>query len=36
MAIGNLKTNWEDVSETWKLIQEEAGALQKTKSSLRG
>jgi aromatic-L-amino-acid decarboxylase len=24
MAIGNLKTNWEDVSETWRLIQEQA------------
>lgn len=29
MAIGNLKTNWEDVSETWKLIQKEADALQR-------
>jgi len=28
MAIGNLKTNWEDVSETWKLIQHEALAIQ--------
>ena len=27
MAIGNLKTNWEDVSETWELIQREAGSL---------
>jgi aromatic-L-amino-acid decarboxylase len=27
LAIGNLKTNWEDVSETWKLIQKEANAV---------
>ncbi len=30
MAIGNLKTNWEDVSETWELIQQEANRLLKT------
>jgi aromatic-L-amino-acid decarboxylase len=29
MAIGNLKTNWQDVSETWELIQREAGSLLK-------
>jgi aromatic-L-amino-acid decarboxylase len=27
MAIGNLKTNWEDVSETWRLIQEQTNKL---------
>jgi aromatic-L-amino-acid decarboxylase len=30
MAIGNLKTNWGDVAETWELIQKEANALQPT------
>jgi aromatic-L-amino-acid decarboxylase len=30
MAIGNIKTNWEDVSETWKLVQQEANHLLKT------
>lgn len=28
-AIGNLKTNWEDVSETWALIQQESSRLLK-------
>jgi aromatic-L-amino-acid decarboxylase len=31
MAIGNLKTNWRDVAETWELIQKEADALHTTK-----
>ena len=31
MAIGNLKTSWEDVSETWELIQKEAVAIQRRK-----
>ena len=30
VAIGNLKTNWEDVAETWKLIQKEADTLQRS------
>jgi aromatic-L-amino-acid decarboxylase len=30
MVIGNIKTNWEDVSETWDLIQQEANRLLKT------
>jgi aromatic-L-amino-acid decarboxylase len=29
IAIGNLKTNWDDVSETWELIQREADGLLK-------
>ena len=33
MTIGNLKTNWEDVSETWELIQQEATTLQRAKPS---
>jgi aromatic-L-amino-acid decarboxylase len=27
MAIGNLKTNWNDISETWDLIRREANSL---------
>jgi aromatic-L-amino-acid decarboxylase len=30
LAIGNLKTNWEDVAETWELIRREANGLLKT------
>ena len=30
MVIGNIKTNWEDISETWDLIQQKANGLLET------
>jgi aromatic-L-amino-acid decarboxylase len=35
MAIGNLKTDWKDVSEAWELIQNEADKLLPSKDTIK-